>query len=120
MARRKKMRKRQVISYIKKMKVKIQEGKVVKMSRNLFEDDFGKHLYSLEQNPTCGCLIGLWYLTSGSQNFEDFEKYIKSAIPKKYGPTDGYGSSFSATRVTEAGPAEMLKVLNKALKKLEA
>ena len=76
--------------------------------------------YSLEQNPTCGCLIGLWYLTSGSQNFEDFEKYIKSAIPKKYGPTDGYGSSFSATRVTEAGPAEMLKVLNKALKKLEA
>ena len=38
------MRKRQVISYIKKMKVKIQEGKVVKMSRNLFEDDFGKHL----------------------------------------------------------------------------
>ena len=125
------MRKREAVRFIRKMKEKIKEGKVVKDPNSLYEDKDGVSLYALKQSryndcdvkglpivreATCGCLIGLWYMVSKNENsFQPFAQFIGSVIPNKYGK-DVSG----ATNVTKAGPKAMLRVLDKALKNLEA
>lgn len=124
------MRKREAIRFLRKVKQEIQEGHVVPDPHYLYSDKEGTRFYSKSAvlaatDKPCGCLIGLWYLISGENQYSvnGFKQYIGPVLPRK-NKKDKYNmlESFisKATAVTAKGPKAMLKVVNKALKRLEA